>query len=163
MPTCSCFNTWPTPPGAPSKTRGRAPPQASVGYRHGRSFGDREHHPRSVGPPRRGRHVALYVVARFCPLDLSFFFASPSLRTRGTSRTSSWSALRISSERSPKLLFFTRATTSSSVLPMSAGERRARRRPPLPLLGLPVLVPPPWGRMPVPSPPLRARRPLPSR
>ena len=41
-------------------------------------------------------HAEKYVVARFCPFDLSFFSASPSLRMRGTSRTSSPSVFRIS-------------------------------------------------------------------
>src|SRR5580693_6541293 len=72
-------------------------------------------------------YVAVYVVARFWPLLLSFFFARPSWRTRGISLLCILSAERICSARSPSFLPFTSATTWSSALAICSGERRARR------------------------------------
>ncbi len=56
-------------------------------------------------------YAAVYVVARFCPLALSFFFARPSWSTRGISLLCILSAARICSARRPSFLLFTSATT----------------------------------------------------
>jgi len=89
----------------------------------------------------------VYVVARFCPLALSFLFATAVFRMRGISRRSSPRAFLMSSARKPVLLFFTRATTWSTALAICSPLRRARpflppvraRRPPRPLLAQPPL------------------------
>ena len=71
-------------------------------------------------------HIGKYVVARFCPFDVSTFFASPSFSTRGISRASSPNTFRISSERSPLGCVFTSFATKSTALAISSGDRRAR-------------------------------------
>jgi len=72
-------------------------------------------------------YTAVYVVARFFPFAFSFLFARPSWSTRGISLLCILSAARICSARSPSLLPFTSATTWSSALAISSGERRGKR------------------------------------
>jgi hypothetical protein len=79
--------------------------------------------------PALGRRhlVEKYVVARFCPLLLSIFFANPSLRILGISLAWRPSSRRICSARKPSGFFFTVATTCTRVFAISSGERRWRR------------------------------------
>jgi hypothetical protein len=127
----------------PAPARTSAEPRVRTRPARRRSSYPRSHSPSSMRATlsicRRGaifwsRHRclpdcygAVYVVARFCPLAFSFFFPSPSFKTRGISLDCMPSFMRISSDRRPLLFFFRRATTASSALAMSSGDRLGNR------------------------------------
>ena len=85
----------------------RAEPRFLQSYRPSRSHRSAEHRTATSGTHAEAgqpTYRAKYVVARFCPLLVSFLVARPSFRTLGISRTSSFRAARICSARRPPLL-----------------------------------------------------------